>query len=226
MPADPQQARNMLLSTDYPTDKIIYKMTGSVTVATGASNDNYFPHGLPFTPLLTGTWSYDADFTTSYMAGQQPFADPNSSQVTVQSNATNARVLVANNTGSTKTIYWRIYGIMPPNVDVDSVFTASQLDSFIMNTNYNYTKTYMEGYVDISGGTQAITHNLGYRPQVEIWFELASVAGQFEREYLGMADSGDTFYQRTYVTPTQLIFNKGTGGGLVTKFYYKIFLDE
>lgn len=226
MPANPANAKNMLLSTDYPLDKIIYLKSGSTDAPTPTTVDVNFAHELPFTPLLVGTWSYDPTFATSYMAGFQPYAPAASTSVTVQSNAVNTRIVIGNNTGSPKTIYWRIYGYMPSDVDQDVVATAIAADNFTFNTDFNYTKLFASGLADITSSTQTITHDLGYRPQVEVWFELATIAGQYEREYLGIANPGDTFYNAVYVTNTTVQFRKGTGGGQSNKYYYRIYLDE
>lgn len=226
MPANPAAAKNMLLSTDYPLDKIVYLKSGSTVAATGVNTDIYFAHNLPFTPLVVGSWSYDPNFTTSYMAGLQPFAPAVSTSVTIQSNAVNTRVLIGNNTGVTQTIYWRIYGYMPPDADADVLATASLADRFAFNTDYNYTKLYASGLADITTATVVVPHNLGYRPQVEIWFELALIPGQYEREYLGIANPGDTFYNAVYIDNNNLIIRKGTGANQSNKYYYRIYLDE
>ena len=57
---------------------------------------------------------------------------------------------------------------MPSNADADAPYTASIADTFVLNTDYNYTKLYYDSLVP-AAATTTITHNFGYRPQVMAW---------------------------------------------------------
>jgi hypothetical protein len=225
MSAIAANAKNFLLNSDYPLDKVILMKSGQITVAAGATVEVLDPHGLLFTPLVIGSWSTSSTFTTSFEAGFQPFSPPGSLSLSISSNATNVRISASNNSGSSVTFYWRCYGFMPSTANDDAAFTASSADSFVINTDYNYTKLFTAGVADISATSQTVLHNLGYRPQVEVWYEFAVVPGQFEREYLGIANIGDTGYNRISVTTTSLTFSKGTYGGQSTIYHYRIYMD-
>lgn len=225
MAANPTTAKNFLVSTDYPLDKIIFKASGSVTVASGGFSDVYTNHNLPVLPLLKGVWSFTSDFAITYFMGSPLYADTDDVDVSVQSNATQYRILANNNSASSKTIYWRIYGVMDTTNTSTIDFTANEADSFALNTDFNYTKLYLSGDVNIASSTQVINHNLGYRPQVDVWFELALVPGQYAFYDLGVGNDNGVF-NSVKISTTNLTFSKGSLGGLSTNYKYRIYLDE
>lgn len=224
MPADVTQATNFLLHSDYPMDKIIFMASGSVTVSAGGSDDNYTNHGLPVLPLLKGIWSYTSNFSNSYDMGQPLYSD-NDVSVFVQSNSTQYRVYAFNNGSSSATVYWRIFGVMDTNDTSTLDFTSSTADSFSLNTDYNYTKLYLTGDANISSSSVNIDHDLGYKPQTDVWFESAGIPGQYQTQYLGISNDGGV-YNSVRITNSQLQFVKGSLAGQPTKYKYRIYLDE
>lgn len=224
MPAMLANAKNFLLSSDYSMDKIIFMASGSVTVSAGGADDNYTNHNLPVLPLMKGVWSYTSNFSNSYDMGQPLYSD-NDVSVLVQSNSTQYRVYAFNNGGSSKTIYWRVFGVMDTTDTSTLDFTASTADSFVLNTDYNYTKLYLSGDANISSSSVNIDHDLGYKPQVDVWFEAALIPGQYQTQYLGISNDGGV-YNSIRITNSQLQFVKGSLAGQSTKYKYRIYLDE
>ncbi len=159
---------NLLLSTDYPIDKIVGVQTGSGVVGTGPLFDSLEPHGLGFTPLLLAKWSLTSDFAVSYDAAS--LLTPYSAGVTFRTNGTNLHIRAANYTAAALTIYWRVIYFMPANVDVVAAPTQATTGMFTLNTDYNYTKLISSGVSE--GATGSVAHLLGYYPQNEVWWEL------------------------------------------------------
>jgi len=223
---NPSTANNLLLSTDFPLDKIIYMNSGSISVPSGSSLDINVPHNLPFRPLLIATWSTTADFAISYEQGVSGFTDLSIPQLSVQSTPTDIRFLPLNYTGSTLTYYWRVFGFMPSDVDAEAIFTSATADSFVLNTDYNYTKLWDSGIKLWASGTQTIDHNFGYRPQIEIWFEQELNSNLLTRWFQGI----DTSYggtDKVLVTDNQIIFYFNSSGGVTgRKWYYRIYTDR
>lgn len=168
--------RNFLLNTDYPLDKIVYMDSGSFTIPAGSYATSTKAHGKTFTPLATLSWSTSSTFTTSKESNIPvlEFTDPDLIQVNNYTNGTNIVIDGYNPTTSSKTIYWRAFGFMPSNVNVDTPGTATSSNSFQFNTDYNYCKLYNSGITT----TATITHNLGYRPQVTAWKQTGSNIAQ------------------------------------------------
>ena len=178
MPAILANANNFLFNTDYPLDKVIYLFSGSYTQIGETSTTVVVAHGLTFRPLVTGNWSKTVDFTSTKEMFLPEFSDITSTYVQVFSNDTNITIRGIKPTAGNETIYYRIYGFMPSNVNTDVAFTASLADSFQLSTDYNYTKlneTFSGFYP--AAATTTITHNLGYRPQVMAWTKDINIYG-------------------------------------------------
>ena len=161
---------NLLLTTDKPLDKVVYLHTEAVAIAAYDYNDVTIAHGLSFLPLVNAQWSTSPDFSTSYNIGGGPNTGASRSYNTgIAADATNVYINTTNNTASAVTLYFRIYGLMLNTVNDDAPHTASSGDSFVLNTDYNYTKLVAAGTVTgPSSGYQIINvdHSLLYRPQV------------------------------------------------------------
>lgn len=166
MSVDP---RNFLFNSDYPMDQVVYLGSGQFS-GSGTS----FAHNLGFTPLIVGTWSTSSTFLVSMEGGFPGYEvfDPTAEYVIFGANSTN--ISINRLTSQTATRYFRIYGFMPTNVNIDVAETASQSNNFIFNTDFNYTKIYLEDVAAPSSSATTINHNLGYRPQVSAWIEQAN----------------------------------------------------
>ena len=216
-------ARNFLLDTDYPMDKIIFMASGNQTV----NNNTYsgtitIPHGLSFRPLAKMQWSNTPDFAiTNEHADDQYFTNIFGSQAgqdySVDSTDTNLLIQLYNTSGANKTFYYRVYCFAPSNIsdDVTASDTISNADKFALSTDYNYMKLFHEGFLTPSD--MSYTHNLGYVPRVLVWQETGSI-------------TNDTTYSTevssspfgVHITSTQLI----SLDPYTSKLHYRIYIDE
>lgn len=173
MPAILANVNNFKFNSDYPMDKIIYLKETSVAVPAYDYNDITIAHGLGFLPLVNAQWSTTADFANSYNIGGGPNSGATRSYPTgIAADSTNIYLTTSNNTGSAVTLYFRIYGLMPDDINADVAPTASSADEFILNTDYNYPKIILNGHVNgpaTGSRTDNIAHGLTYRPQVSLW---------------------------------------------------------
>lgn len=216
---------DFLVNTDYPLDKVVYMNSGSFSSASGSSTAIEVPHGLSYRPLLIGTWSLTPDFSVSYEQGSSGFVSLSVPQLTIQSTPNTIRLVPFNNTGSTITYYWRVFGFMPSDVNINTGFTASIADVFTFSSDYNYSKLLTQGTLSWSMGIQIVTHGLGYRPQIEVWYEQPMNSNYLTKWYLGF-DSTFTAFDSIEVTNQEVIFRFGDVGGVPgIKYYYRIYAD-
>lgn len=226
----PEQANKTLLTTDASLDKIIYMDSGSISVPVTFSGSTAIPHGLGFIPLPLILWSNTPDFTTTYTDND---ADMNLRRLdgsgmiigqsyTITANSTDITIGHYNNSGSTQTVYYRIYCFAPSTLDPDTLIehTASIADNFVINTDYNYMKLASTGSLD--SVTPSFTHDLGYVPTVMIWglqFDGTStptVGGQISPTY-------PAFDYRIDVSATDITW---TGAGTnFNNIEYRIYTD-
>lgn len=220
---------DFLLNTDYPLDKVVFLNSGSITFAVSGT-DYIFAHGLPFTPLIKVTWSTSADFSTTYGVGDGPVStDPNFPflpQLTLAyADSTNV-TLSFGNPGSVATAYIRVYAMMPTDVEQEVDFTANAADSFVLNTDYNYTKLYMSGVTSSSstpGSSEFVTHNLNYYPQVEVWFTKGS--STYATSFVQMLD-GVQIYESFEISTTDLTMRRDPSLATTEYFHYRIYADR
>lgn len=164
--------RNFLLNTEYPIEKIVYLKHGSfVSRANNLTFSHRFNHGLPYRPLLKGSWSFNANFNTAYDFFNDPYA-PND-RIVCDLISTNQEVIFADrNLAQDITIYYRLLGFAPDNSLLSYPETATTSpNKFIHNTDFNYCKLALSGSVDTRNGRAVIPHNLGFLPQIDIWTE-------------------------------------------------------
>lgn len=176
--ADP---RDFYLTTEYPIDNIVYLAEGSVSTPNGTSDFiTVGSHGLPFTPLVMLVWSNDADFTVSNYFIDTALATSWFTSFAGQAyigyaNATDVFIQRDNTSGSTKTLYYRIYCFAPSDAPIDSIVpaTADDGDPFAFNTQYNYLKLLHAG--KLTPGSPAYTHGLGYVPRAFKWGKVGNI---------------------------------------------------
>lgn len=166
--------RNFLLNSDYPLDKVVYLNNGSTVF------DNATPieiaHGLPFTPLVGGYWSFDADFSTTYEFYTGDFPSGNSDyifahEVDIESNATIITITMIDLIGDSKTFYYRLYAFQPDDYSADILPLASSGDNFVLNTDYNYMKLFNSDHFTMGTDTShTVDHNLGFMPVAMGWY--------------------------------------------------------
>lgn len=218
---------DLLLNTDYPIDQYVCYSTGSVTASSGGGfSTTTVAHGLGYAPLLYIQWSETSDFSTPRELLQNPsdlYSNAEPWVIRGWADATNVSFYFQNWGGSSKTIYFRAWGLAPSNVSADVPHTSgvSGLSNFILNTDMNYLKLYMEGRVVVSSAPTSVTHDLGYLPVVMVWVEDGTIggAGSIAQEITPVLyiQYGPT--NATDVTTSELIFND-TG-----TYHYRIYLE-
>lgn len=202
--------RNFIKNSDYPIDQIVLMKSGSVVLSSGSEVS--IAHGLPFTPLVLGSWSYDINFTTSYNFQLLLYAFADS--ITLSADSTNLKLSANFTSTGNKTVYYRIFAFMP------STYTAKVSPPNIstgwrLNSDLNYLKLFVEGKINASGGTQTINHNLGYQPTCILWIE--NVNGIFLHNMDDFETTNGSQIAR--ITNTQLIIYQGI-------VHYRIYYDD
>ena len=183
-------ARNFLLNSDYPVDKIVYKTEDSASVPAN-TDDNVsagitIAHGLPFTPLPELIWSNSSDFSVTSNTWDETYAvssgggamPPDGQYYTITADDTNLYIFRYNWGVGAKTLYYRIFCFMPSTASEDSDIdgTANNASNFILDTDNNYMKVAATGRL-VSGGTESYSHGLGFVPRVRYWTETSGTIG-------------------------------------------------
>lgn len=222
MPADITKAKSFLYTTDFPIDKIIYKDEGSFTINALDFFDKVFAHNLPFAPLLLGTWSTTPDFSISYDFGSGPLGgNPFAINNSISANSSQVTISTTNNTNTSVTFYYKIYGFQPADQNLDVPYTSSSADTYTFNTDFNYSKLYLNEIRSQPAGVngiQNIVHNLGYRPQILCWQE---ISGNISPTVV--ADLGIAFFTCA-VTTTSVQLNFDSAPAM--RIHVKVYLDD
>lgn len=223
MPAVAANAKNFLLNSDYPQDKVVLLLSGSIPID---SATHTIPHNLPFTPLVDGCWSMTSDFSTSYefYSGDFPSGNPGyffAHEVQLQANSTNVILPTLDIAGGSKTAYYRIFGFEPSDSTADIASPITSSDNFVLNTDYNYMKLYTSGVANPgTAATYTIVHGLGYKPQVRAWYTVAGISKP-------TTQAGDAFAGRICVVPTDTsIIVLNPNGDNITRFDYRMYFDD
>lgn len=165
--------QNLLVDSSYETPWIIWANESQHTISRGDWGVYEIPHGLPFTPLIFGEWSLDANFSTSYDASDMTpnYAGAGQPELAFicSADATNLYLDITNNRTTSTTFYVRMMGFAPPEY-AGEITPVEYPGNFRFNSQRRYQKLYMAGRV-AGGGTSGstITHNLGYLPQARVW---------------------------------------------------------
>lgn len=204
--ADITKAKNFLLTTDFPLDKIIYLAEGSFALGAFPSLavTTNVPHGLPFIPLMNMIWSTDPNFSVSYTAGSGPpttdiLVSNLGATSSIYSDITNVVITAQNFLLTPITFYYRLYAFEPSDSSADLSPTANSADNFVLNTDYNYTKLYIDSKLTLSLST-TITTALGYIPQVEAWAERPASGPLLRR--ISPPDTNSNVLNYSTITPT------------------------
>jgi len=214
-------ARNFLLNTDYPIDKIAGSLTGSMVIGANDTMSDIIPHsfGCYLLPLLQ--WSTTPDFSISYNETSTGYIQ--GCLMSMYTTTSNLYINGLNSTGSSIALYYRVIYFVPDNADIDVPETQSGLDNFVLNTDYNYPKLIpsLSGTVPttVATSTATITHNLGYYPQVEVWYVPTSTSRCY---HLSSGDPSYT-YLDAVLTTTNIKFSYP---GADCTWYYRIYVDE
>lgn len=221
-------ARNFLINSDYPLDKVIF--LGEATYTNYGSFFS-FNHGLPFTPLIKLTWSLDPSFNTVYGVGGGPTAtiplvafDPSCGAVWATSTQVFAQFTAYTGTAA---IYIRMYAFEPYGQSNTLPASASGADNFTINSEYNYSKLLDFGVTNNSStpnSVEIIPHNLGYYPQVEAWYELPGKIQSFG--FVNPGDAAGYYSTSVEITTTSLVFRRDPYLTNNQRFHYRIYADE
>jgi len=222
---------NLLLDTDYPFDKVIFKSQGSFTVANGDLGDQFsIPHSLPFTPLPRILWSNSSNFSTAYSVGDVAYytnidgtTGLNLGQsYTVTADATNVYINRYNNSGGNKTVYYRIFCFQPTTASDSALSspTSANDNNFILNSDYNYLKLFKRG--QLTTGSPSFTHALGYIPKVWLWSQVGSSVDSLVYSQVVFPPSSSTIEQGVTIDNNNLTWvSPGTAYDSV---HYRIYL--
>lgn len=155
--------KDFVYDSDYLMDYIVWKYEGQLTI--GSSIEKYrIPHGLPYTPLVTGVWSKTPDFAVTNEMDWSGGANEGAI-VAVATKGSDA-IIYGGFTSEPMTVYLRLIGFRDPSFD-GNVEAINIREDFRKNTDFNYPKIYMAGVINTAGAT--IHHNLGYIPQIRAW---------------------------------------------------------
>jgi hypothetical protein len=219
-------ARNFSLNTDNPLDQVIWLYSDSKAISGTTSGTITIPHGLPFTPLVSGSWSLDSDFGVlyEYSSGTLPSGNATSSlygrSVRVSADSTNV-YLAWTNTLSATTIYLRLFAFQPSDEDHELEPTAASGDVFAFSSDYNYAKLLDADFENVSAGdTVVIPHNLGYRPQVLAWAR--DMSGRVSP--MDYQDNNNDSWTDVVVTSTSVTFVVPLSAS-IDRIDYRIYAD-
>ena len=218
--ADP---RKFIIDTDYPTPAFVAKWEGSVpNVPAYDYKDSEFAHGLPFTPLIVGQWSLNANFEPAYDLATQNgyFVGVNFNQTT-GSNASKIKFVLYNDYSTAKTFYYRIFAFAPPDYDGD-IPAIEDSTNFRLNSDFNYPKLVAYDTANLTTGTNYVyNHNLGYIPQTRVWIydSLEGMVIPVSNVYY----QDGSYTSTAIVTSSKLEYNGSITGN---KIYIHVYAEE
>jgi hypothetical protein len=179
--------RDFLLNTDFGMDKIIYYTDYNTSVSDITTIT--IPHGLPTAPLVFGVWATNPDFVDSRNLdeGKDPWNRVLESSAYADMQNVYLRLTPDYNAqGYVQTdFYVRIFGFEPGSNWDGLVLkgkkiapTSKYAKEFIINTDYNYLKLVKAGEItttyDPTDQSWRFPHNLGYVPQVLLWWSFGA----------------------------------------------------
>lgn len=151
-----QYPTHFIFNSDYPFDMIVYYKHLEYTKGTSPTE---FEHHLGFAPLLFGSWSDKADFSTAYTLMNEA-KGANGIGAYVESDDSKVYIQVSNLSSGQK-IYLKIYGFAPTTWTGDCKPTAQSSSALLLDTDNNYAPLLAAGAVqprDLSqGGGQTST---------------------------------------------------------------------
>jgi hypothetical protein len=229
---------SFIANSDYPFDMITYYKSYTLTSDSNRTQTVQFAHGLPYTPLLFGTWGDKEDFSDD----TGPIGDSGAA-FSIVAAADSQNVYITKQwlypQSGTK-FYLRIYGFAPTSWTGDCAPTAQSSGALILDTDKEYAPLLAEGYVrpynisaprentnysftigkdgliEIPTDAQQSALNLFYggtlndAPKVMIWLEDSN--GKIQRA--GWARFMSTGYPDGTVYP--YVMYQATNGGFVT----------
>lgn len=224
-------AQNFQVNSDFPFDMVIYLPPVVSFVNDGSSIPILVAHGLPFTPLVDGSWDLTPTFDTNYdyFSGTIPSPAPNFSpfavSVNIAADETNIILTPFNITGSDVTCYCRVFGFEPSDSNADLLPTAAAGTNFILNSDNNYTKLYKSGLMNspANSGSFPVSHDLGRKPQVRAW---VTNFGQTQPIQGDLINFGVPTASVAVVVEDERIVFKTSSLADIDRIDYRIYVDE
>lgn len=218
-------ANDFLMNLDNPLEKIIYIKSSSRVVADGVYELVDILHNIPssFLPLLQ--WSNTSDFAITQTWYDNPLQFSYGSiyqGMYAVVNQTKLSLTFDNHTGSSKTFYYKVFGLPVSTMNVNSIipFTTDLADNFVLNSESNYMKLFKADRFNSAG---SFNHGLGYIPRVVAWgqtltdtYEIPLVIG-YQTSPTGIGNGGVS------VTDQNISWD-GIGG--YSAIEYRIYLDN
>lgn len=232
---------DFLYNSDFVQDKAILLESASFTIPTPTAGYTFtIAHGLPFTPLVGGSWSTSSNFLVTYDFGSGVIPSSNIGasifdySLEIAADSTNIYIIPTNVSGATQTVHVRVFGIEPSDSTATLPHTASSGDVFAFSTGYNYTKPYEASKITglASSSTTTITHSLGYVPQLTAWatnsartFNSVFFEDVTYPIYVSSFIGGSVVDASVEVTTTTAIFKTGSSSN-TNRFDYVIYYDR
>lgn len=213
---NPSDIQKLLLTSDYPLDKIVYMASGSFN-ATSFPYDFSFNTGLPHKLLLGGTFSLNSDFSnTKFFTSPFSTLDVTAS---IYSDPGVNHIIFNKGTPGSVTVYYRVYGFMPDDILENGYDTATTSSDLVFNSELNYRKLFKSGKLTNLTTSATIDHNLGFYPRVEIWQD------NFGHLYLyssAEVDQPTAISDSIIVTQNNIQFRKDSS--TTYSYYYRIYI--
>lgn len=190
----------LLVNSHYKMPWIVWAWRGQLAVNAYDELVRTTPHNLPFTPLLFGQWSTDAQFNPSYdlavtIPGGSPGGQPQT-MFSVNARSSGINFDIINNTSASRVFYFKLMGFAPPGYtgEVTPVqYDAASTHGLTFNSRYRYQQIVMSGQ-----SSSVVDHNLGYLPQAKVWSisngRVLPAMGKLTTTSLSLASGGDFYY--------------------------------
>lgn len=233
-----------VFNSDYPMDKVVFFSYGSTTIpaksgSTWGEKTVTVQHDLPFIPLPQAVWATSDAFTDT--CGVDPMPDKYGMD-TVKADSSSVTIKFVNGEANAKTVYYRIYGLMPENATQEAAKNSRQSSALIFDTDKVYAPLIFSGvitedinttnvaYVNVTHGFKEyqgqagrveIEHNLGRLPYVLFWLESSGTI-----EITGAPDFlyGFPEQQYNYVTDKKCNFYAAYSDGQ-SKWHVRIYAN-
>lgn len=221
-------ARNFLITSEYPTDKIVWLYEGETTTDEWGAFSIDIPHTLGVDIFCTGIWTID-DWATQYNTSTAIHSGQIYSRYSLLY-STNLNVHLSGFCTDSEgmaiestTLKYKLWGFVneasTQNLFVGETASASS-NLFVKDSRLAYPKLFMEGFADATDGTKTIYHNLGFAPFVELWQYLDDK--WYQVDYIDFQSEGATWTIKN--DASTLSFN---GEGYTSyKYYYRVYADE
>lgn len=232
------QPRNFIMSSDYPIPILALKLSTTINVPVGQywnENKKIVPHNLPFTPLIIGQWSTNANFNPAfdlstqipifYGSSQPPFV------VNIGADDHNIYINCSHSNSFETVFYFRLTGFVPPDYEGE-VDNVDDITNFRLNSDFNYPKILEQRKITVEANTDSIiNHNLGYIPQARLW-KIGQVGNYSQGHHNCVMPQATTRstnndgYLGALINDKQYIICNKSNSSSQETFYYHIYGDE